>query len=60
MQKFPGMEHEEPFMRHVRPGQQGDVVWRFNREGEFVYGCRVLGHRQAGMRGTIRVVDRRP
>ena len=54
------MEHEEPFMTHVRPGHQGDVVWRFNREGEFVYGCRVLGHRQAGMRGTIRVVDRRP
>lgn len=53
MQKFPGMEHDEPYMAHVAAGKQGAIVWTFNRAGEFDFACLIAGHYQAGMRGTI-------
>jgi uncharacterized cupredoxin-like copper-binding protein len=56
MRKFPGMEHDEPFMTHVKPDQAGTIVWTFNRPGEFQFACLVAGHYEAGMVGRIRVV----
>lgn len=56
MQKHPGMEHDEPHMVHVAPGKTGDLVWTFNRAGEFEFACLINGHYQAGMKGTIRVI----
>ncbi len=53
MQKFPNMEHEEPYMAHVAPGKTGAIVWTFNRAGEFDFACLIAGHYQAGMRGRI-------
>lgn len=53
MQKFPGMEHDEAHMAHVDPGQRSEIVWRFNRAGEFDFACLINGHYQAGMRGKI-------
>jgi len=53
MKKFPDMAHDEPYMAHVDPGQQGDVVWHFNRAGQFEFACLIPGHFEAGMRGTI-------
>lgn len=53
MLKFPGMEHDEPYMAHVKPGQTGEIVWTFNRAGEFDFACLIAGHFQAGMRGKI-------
>lgn len=58
MQKFPGMEHDEPHMAHVRAGQRGDIVWHFNRPGSFDFACLIPGHYQAGMTGTITVLPR--
>lgn len=55
MKRFPGMAHDEPYMAHVQPGQKGDIVWNFNRTGEFGFACLIAGHFEAGMRGTIRV-----
>jgi len=55
MKKHPGMEHDEPYMAHVPPGKAGDVVWTFNRPGDFEFACLIAGHFEAGMRGTIRV-----
>lgn len=55
MKKHPGMEHDEPYMAHVPPGRRGDIVWTFNRAGEFEFACLIAGHFEAGMRGTIRV-----
>jgi uncharacterized cupredoxin-like copper-binding protein len=55
MMKFPNMEHEEPYMTHVAPGKQGELIWRFNRRGEFRFACLVDGHYQAGMVGRIKV-----
>lgn len=56
MAKFPGMQHDEPFMAHVGPGQSGEIIWTFNRAGDFDFACLMVGHYQAGMVGQIRVV----
>ena len=55
MVKFPNMEHDEPYMAHVPPGKTGEIVWNFNRAGEFEFACLIAGHYQGGMVGTIRV-----
>lgn len=55
MQKFPNMEHEEPYMAHVAPGTTGEIIWTFNRAGDFDFGCLMPGHYEAGMAGTIHV-----
>ncbi len=55
MLKFPNMEHDEPYMAHVAPGKRGEIVWTFNRAGDFDFACLIAGHYQAGMTGTIRV-----
>jgi len=56
MIKFPGMQHDEPYMAHVGPGQGAEIVWTFNRAGEFDFACLIAGHYQAGMVGQISVV----
>lgn len=53
MLKFPDMEHDEPYMAHVAPGQSGEIIWRFNRAGEFEFACLIAGHYQAGMKGRV-------
>jgi uncharacterized cupredoxin-like copper-binding protein len=55
MRKFPDMEHDEPYMAHVAPGKQGEIVWQFTRPGEFYYACLVPGHMEAGMIAKITV-----
>jgi uncharacterized cupredoxin-like copper-binding protein len=56
MIKFPGMQHDEPYMAHVGPGQGGEIIWTFNQAGDFEFACLIAGHYQAGMVGQIRVL----
>jgi uncharacterized cupredoxin-like copper-binding protein len=56
MVKFPNMEHDEPYMAHVPAGKTGQIVWTFNRAGEFDFACLIAGHYQAGMVGKIKVI----
>jgi uncharacterized cupredoxin-like copper-binding protein len=56
MKRFPTMEHDEPYMAHVAPGKTGEIVWTFNRAGEFDFACLIPGHYDAGMVGKIKVV----
>lgn len=58
MKKFPNMEHDEPYMAHVEPGKRGEIIWQFNRAGEFDFACLLPGHYQAGMVGKIKVAGR--
>jgi uncharacterized cupredoxin-like copper-binding protein len=60
MVKFPTMEHGEPYMAHVAPGKSGDIVWTFNRAGEFDFACLIAGHYTAGMVGKVKVVAAAP
>jgi uncharacterized cupredoxin-like copper-binding protein len=55
MEKFPNMEHDEPYMAHVAPGKTGEIIWTFNRAGKFDFACLISGHYSAGMKGVIRV-----
>lgn len=55
MQKFPGMEHADPNMAHVKPGATGEIVWQFTRAGEFQFACLQPGHYEAGMVGKLTV-----
>lgn len=59
MMKHPGMEHDEPYMAHVAPGTTGEIVWTFNRPGEFDFACLIAGHYQAGMVGKVSVAPAR-
>lgn len=58
MRRFPDMEHDEPHMAHVKPGTSEEIVWTFNRPGEFDYACLIAGHFEAGMVGKITVSKR--
>ena len=58
MIKFPAMEHDEPYMAHVPPGKTGQIVWTFNRPGQFEFACLIAGHYQSGMVGKIVVTAR--
>lgn len=60
MVKFPDMVHDEPYMAHVPPGKSGEIVWTFNRPGDFQFACLMAGHYQAGMVGAVRVIARKP
>ncbi len=55
MKKFPGMEHDEPYMAHVAPGKTGEIGWQFTQPGTFYFGCLIPGHFEAGMVGNITV-----
>ncbi|AMO22426.1 cupredoxin family protein [Ramlibacter solisilvae] len=53
MKKFPGMEHDEPSMVHVKPGARGEIVWQFTQPGNFSFACLIPGHYEAGMVGKV-------
>lgn len=55
MKKFPGMEHDEPYMAHVSPGKDESIVWQFTKVGEYHYACLIPGHMEAGMIARITV-----
>ena len=55
MVKFPNMEHDEPYMAHVPAGKTAEIIWTFNRPGNFDFACLIAGHYQAGMVGKITV-----
>lgn len=59
MEQFPDMAHDEAYMAHVGPGARGEIVWHFNRAGDFEFACLIAGHFSAGMRGRITVMPAR-
>lgn len=58
MQATPHMQHHnEPGKLTLAPGQQGEVVWRFDQTGTVHFACLVPGHYEAGMKGRIQVAQ---
>jgi uncharacterized cupredoxin-like copper-binding protein len=55
MKKFPEMEHSDPNMVTVAPGQTGEVVWQFTKSGKVDFACLQPGHYDAGMKGAVTV-----
>lgn len=56
MEELPEMEHEDPNMITVAPGETGAIVWHFTRKGKVNFACLLPGHFDAGMRGSIKVL----
>lgn len=58
MLKFPEMEHDDPNVASVEPGQAGEVIWQFTKAGTVAFACLHPGHYAAGMKGTVKVSSR--
>ena len=59
MKKFPEMEHSDPNMVTVAPGQTGEVIWQFSEAGKIDFACLQPGHYDAGMKGTVMVMGKK-
>lgn len=55
MRQMPGMQHAEPNMITLKPGQRGGIVWQFDKAGSVDFACLVPGHMEAGMMGKVMV-----
>jgi uncharacterized cupredoxin-like copper-binding protein len=55
MKKFPDMEHDDPNAKRVLPSENGELLWKFTKRGEFEFACLISGHYEAGMHGKINV-----
>ena len=55
MKKYPDMEHEDPNAKTVAPFNQGELLWRFTKAGEFEFACLIPGHYESGMFGKVTV-----
>ncbi|MBM3490066.1 MAG: hypothetical protein FJX68_06380 [Alphaproteobacteria bacterium] len=53
MVQNPEMEHEEPNMLSVQPGQSKELVWKFTKVGEVPFACLHPGHYDNGMIGKV-------
>lgn len=58
MRTSSGMHHDAPYIVHVKPGDTGDLLWTFNRPGEFNYACLIPGRFESGMIGKAVVKAR--
>ncbi len=57
MKRFPDMEHDAPYMAHVKPTARQRISWRFTEAGTFLAGCLLPGHWEAGMKATLIVKE---
>ena len=55
MKKNPEMEHADPNMVTLAPGQRGEIVWQFTQAGKVDFACLQPGHYDAGMKGAVNV-----
>lgn len=43
----------------VAPGKSAELVWKFDKAGEFEFACLIPGHYEAGMKGSVAVTSGR-
>lgn len=55
MKKMPEMEHDDPQMVTVKPGERGEIIWHFTQAGSVEFACLQPGHFEAGMKGAVAV-----
>ena len=53
MKKNPDMEHDDPNAKRLSPFNNGELLWRFTKKGEFEFACLIPGHLEAGMHGKV-------
>lgn len=52
-----GMQHNDPNMVMVQPGQRGELTWTFSKSAPIEFACNVPGHYQAGMVGKLNIAQ---
>jgi uncharacterized cupredoxin-like copper-binding protein len=55
MEEMPDMPMDEANSVDLKPGETKALIWQFTKPGDFLFGCDIPGHFQAGMSGTIKV-----
>ena len=55
MEDMPDMPMDEANSIDLRPGETKVLFWQFTQPGEFLFGCDIPGHFQAGMVGKLHV-----
>ena len=55
MRSMPDMQHTEPNMARLKPGQRGGIIWQFDKAGTVNFACLIPGHMEAGMVGRVDV-----
>lgn len=55
MLKHPNMQHTDPNMVQVEPGEVKEVIWKFSKAGSVDFACLQPGHFEAGMQGLVQV-----
>lgn len=55
MEEMPDMPMDEANSVDLNPGETKSLIWRFTKPGDFMFGCDIPGHFQAGMSGAIKV-----
>jgi len=53
MQKLPTVEHSQPNMITLNPGQQRNVIWQFTEPGKIDFACLIDWHLKFGTLGEI-------
>lgn len=39
----------------LKPGESGEIIWKFAKAGQFQFACLIPGHYEAGMHGVLTV-----
>ncbi len=55
MEKNPDMVHADDNTMRLAPGEKGQIVWTFSKDGNFTFACLIPGHYEAGMHGIIKI-----
>lgn len=55
MRNMPMARHAEANQVSLAPGQQGVLIWKFDRPGTVGFACLLPGHYEAGMVGKVTV-----
>jgi len=55
MRNNPAMQHADANMISLAPGENGEMIWQFDKPGNFDFACLVPGHMEAGMTGKFRI-----
>ena len=56
MKEMPDMNHDEPNVVTVMPGETKELVWKFGRDSNVEFACNIPGHSERGMKGAFRVL----
>jgi uncharacterized cupredoxin-like copper-binding protein len=57
MRQMPNMQHDDLNMTRVKPSATGEIIWTFNKSGQFDFACLQPGHIEAGMKGKLVVAN---